>query len=269
MPKNQAGYTSEQVAAIKGRIKAALKHFGVQVSEDEGKGNRAMPDEPIPNMIERIFTTTWQPKMGMPVELRANGKSREIGGYAAVFNRDSEPLGSYIENISPPFFNNSRADGWPGVICRYNHDDAFVLGSTRGGTLRLSTDETGLQYTVDVPEHRGDVLELVARGDVANSSFAFVAQEVDWGYNKQNFPTRTLLSGRLIDVAPVTIPAYRDTSVGLRSLATYLGIPFEDVLELDERHELRKLFVRTDAPPARKPLTVAAARLKLAEKQMI
>jgi HK97 family phage prohead protease len=33
MPKNQAGYTAEQVAAIKGRIRAALKRFGVQVSE--------------------------------------------------------------------------------------------------------------------------------------------------------------------------------------------------------------------------------------------
>lgn len=33
MPKNQAPYTSEQVAAIKGRIRAALKKFGVTVSE--------------------------------------------------------------------------------------------------------------------------------------------------------------------------------------------------------------------------------------------
>jgi HK97 family phage prohead protease len=31
MPKNQAGYTSEQLATIKGRIRAALKRYGVQV----------------------------------------------------------------------------------------------------------------------------------------------------------------------------------------------------------------------------------------------
>ena len=244
------------------------KRFGVNVSDDERSKGNLMSDDPTDG-IERIFTTVWQPKTGMPVELRSNGKSREIGGYAAVYNRDSENLGSYIERIAPPFFNNARADGWPGVICRYNHDDAFVLGSTRGGTLRLSTDETGLQYTVDVPEHRGDVLELVSRGDVANSSFAFIAQEVDWGYNQQNYPTRTLLSGRLVDVAPVTVPAYRDTSVGLRGLAAHLGIDYQDVLELEERHELRKLFIRTDGPPARKPLTLATARLKLAERQIV
>jgi len=261
MPKNQSGYSSEELASIKGRIKAALKRFGVQVSDD----SRSLE---VDNSIERIFTTTWQPKLGMPVEVRASKNGREIGGYAAVFNRDSENLGSYIENIAPPFFNNSRADGWPGVICRYNHDDAFVLGSTRGGTLRLSTDETGLSYVVDVPEHRADVLELVARGDVANSSFAFIAHEVDWGYNQQSFPTRTLISGKLIDVAPVTIPAYRDTSVGLRGLATWAGVPYEDIVALDAEHELRKLFIRTDGPhPAHKPITGRAAKIALLDKQ--
>lgn len=34
MPKNQAGYTPEQVAEIKGRIKAAAKRFGVDISGD-------------------------------------------------------------------------------------------------------------------------------------------------------------------------------------------------------------------------------------------
>ena len=29
MPKNQSGYSSEELASIKGRIKAALKRFGV------------------------------------------------------------------------------------------------------------------------------------------------------------------------------------------------------------------------------------------------
>ena len=35
MPKNQAGYTGGELAAIKGRIKAALKKFGVDVADDK------------------------------------------------------------------------------------------------------------------------------------------------------------------------------------------------------------------------------------------
>jgi phage head maturation protease len=34
MPKNQKGYTSEQVASIKGRIKAAAKKFNIEITED-------------------------------------------------------------------------------------------------------------------------------------------------------------------------------------------------------------------------------------------
>jgi HK97 family phage prohead protease len=131
-----------------------------------------------------------------------------------------------VEQVAPSFFNNSRAEGYPGVVCRYNHEDAFMLGSTRGGTLKLSVDETGLLYTVDVPQCRSDVLELVTRGDVANSSFAFVVTEQEWGQSEQGYPKRTLVSGKLIDVAPVTVPAYRDTSVALRGLAEYMNIPY-------------------------------------------
>jgi HK97 family phage prohead protease len=128
--------------------------------------------------------------------------------------------------ISASFPNKSRADGWPGVVCRYNHDDEFLLGTTRSGTLRLSIDETGLNYDVSVPECRNDVLEMVSRGDVAHSSFAFQVFEGDWGMSDQGYPLRTLISGRLIDVAPVREPAYPDSTVGLRSLAKHLGVPY-------------------------------------------
>jgi HK97 family phage prohead protease len=267
MPKNQAGYSPEEVKAIMGRIKAACRRFGIQLSDDERSLDST---DPATDGIERIFTSTWQPKLGMPVEVRANGKSsREIGGYAAVFDRESENLGTFVERVSRSCFNSSRADGWPGVICRFNHDDSYVLGTTQGHTLRVWTDETGLQYTVDVPEHRGDVLELVARGDVANSSFAFIAHEVDWGYSDQGYPTRTLLQAKLIDVAPVTVPAYRSTTAALRGLSRYLGVPFEDVIALQEKQELRKLFIRTDVPLARKPITGRAAKLQLLEKQYV
>src|SRR6476659_2333628 len=105
-----------------------------------------------------------------PVEVRAGaGESRSVGGYAAVFGQRSENLGGYVERIADSFFNKSAADGWPGVVCRYNHDDAFLLGATRNQTLRLSIDGTGLNYVVALPESRSDILELVSRGDIGNS----------------------------------------------------------------------------------------------------
>jgi HK97 family phage prohead protease len=202
--------------------------------------------------IERLFTNSWQGnKDGSAVEVRSNPnsnggkKSKLIGGYAALFDKRSLPLGGFIEVVERSFFNKSKADNWPGVVCRYDHDNRMLLGTTASGTLRLHPDDTGLDYVVDLPECRGDVYEMVDRRDVRNSSFAFQVYEDEFTHD-EGFPVRHLVSGRLIDVAPVTIPAYPDATVGLRSLATAVGAPIEDVVKLSETNELSKLFTRTD-----------------------
>ncbi|MCH9730830.1 MAG: HK97 family phage prohead protease [Actinomycetia bacterium] len=94
------------------------------------------------------------------------------------------------------------------------------------GTLRLSLDSVGLTYDADLPSSRADVYELVTRGDVSKSSFAFIAFEDDWGVTDQGFPLRTLLSGRLVDVAPVNTPAYTASS------ASSIQVPMAVMLPL-------------------------------------
>ena len=200
--------------------------------------------------IERRYTL-------VPVELRARGEKRAIGGYAAVFNRLSQNLGGFVEQVAPAFFNKSRGDGWPDVLARYNHDDNMLLGTTGGGTLRLSVDETGLLYDVDPPVARSDIVELVERGDVRKSSFAFrlFTDGDDWSMSDQGYPLRTLVSGQLVDVAPVNMPAYTDSSVGMRadgaleSLAHKMNAPIDEVRKLADANELRKFFVRTGGDP--------------------
>ncbi|MEU0102399.1 HK97 family phage prohead protease [Streptomyces sp. NPDC006267] len=212
--------------------------------------------------LERRYTA-------VPVELRAAQEQRTINGYAAVFNRESSNLGGFVEVVDARAFNKSRGDGWPDVIARYNHDDNMLLGTVAGGTLRLLLDDTGLMYDVDPPQARADILELVSRGDVRKSSFAFRTVEDDWGMTDQGFPKRTLVAAQLVDVAPVNIPAYPDSSAGLRSLAAHVGADIEEVRSLAQQDELRKFFVRTDGPQApRKQTLGAAARMALlARKQ--
>ncbi len=195
------------------------------------------------------------------VEIRAGAEgAMMIGGYAAKFNRMSQNLGGFVERIDPAFFNKSRGDGWPGVIARYNHDDNMLLGTTGAGTLRLGVDEVGLSYEVDPPQARADVYELVQRGDVRQSSFAFEMFEDDWATTDQGFPMRTLLSGRLHDVAPVNTPAYEDTSVGLRSLAARFEAPLEEVRKLAQANDLIRFFKRTDAPTVGRSSYAALAK---------
>lgn len=212
--------------------------------------------------LERRYTA-------VPVELRAAQEQRTINGYAAVFNRESSNLGGFVEIVDARAFNKSRGDGWPDVIARYNHDDNMLLGTVAGGTLRLQVDDTGLMYDVDPPKARSDILELVSRGDVRKSSFAFRTVEDDWGMTDQGFPKRTLVAAQLVDVAPVNIPAYPDSSAGLRSLAAHVGADIDEVRTLAQKDELRKFFIRTDGAQApRKQTLGAAARMALlARKQ--
>jgi HK97 family phage prohead protease len=248
---NASKYSSEQLAHIKGRIKAAAKKFGIDISDDSQKKEGRSDMTP-----ERRYTT------GL-VELRAavgeNGIA-PIGGYAAKFNKLSRNLGGFVEELTPGTFNRAAADNWPGVVCRYNHSDDNLLGTIHAGTLRLSIDGIGLRYDVDPPSSRQDVVELVQRRDVQFSSFAFRSVQDDWTQTDQGYPKRMLLSLELIDVAPVITPAYPDTTAGLRSLARKFDAELDEVRAMAERNELRSFFQRTDSvDPAAKEILARKA----------
>ena len=206
---------------------------------------------------ERRFTQ-------VPVEIRAGADKRTIGGYAAKFNRVSQNLGGFKEQIAPGAFNRSASQGWPDVQARYNHDDNMLLGTTGGNSLRLHVDGEGLLYDVDLldDETSQRVYKLVARGDVRQSSFAFIADEDEWEADDTGFPMRTLHQVRLLDVAPVNAPAYLDTSVGLRSLAKKFDAPLEEVRKLAASNELTRFFKRTDEG---RPDQVRSAQAALAK----
>jgi HK97 family phage prohead protease len=208
---------------------------------------------------ERRFTS-------VPVEIRATkSQANTIGGYAAKFNRMSQNLGGFKEQIAPGAFNRSASQGWPNVQARYNHEDNYMLGSTGGNSLRLHTDSEGLVYDIDLldDDMSQRVYKLVERGDIRQSSFAFYADEDEWATDDTGFPMRTLNQVRLLDVAPVNSPAYLDTSVGLRSLAKKFDADFEEVRKMADQNELTRFFKRTDGQHS--PEQVRSAQAALAK----
>ena len=236
---NAGQYSSEQLANIKGRIRAAAKKFGIDIADgSSNSGNRGYT---VPDAEERRYTAA-------PVELRGRPGNRTIGGYAAMFQVESRNLGGFKEVVAPIAFNRARSQGFTGVVSRYNHDKNYLLGSTASGRLRLGVDDTGLTYDVDVPESRSDVYELVERGDLRHSSFRFVAAADDWGVDDTGYPQRTLVQVSLLEVGPVDTPAYAETSVGLRSLARKFDANLEEVRSLAAAGDLKRFFTRTDTP---------------------
>lgn len=199
------------------------------------------------------------------IELRKNPDlPPALTGYASVYNRTSQNLGGFVEQVAPGTFDKSLADKVP-VMARYNHDDNFLLGTSDAGTLQLVSDGTGLNYTVELPDTTvgRDLQVLAARGDLRYSSFAFQTISDEWGLTDAGFPLRTLTGVQLIDVAPVNNPAYRDASVGLRSLSERVGLPVSK-LNADHLTAIRAALKTKD----RTVIDLAGVRGKRADPAM-
>ncbi len=156
-------------------------------------------------------------------ELRVvEGEKPKITGYAAVFDSESNDLGGFIEIIRRGAFDETLAEN-PDVAARVQHMGGLMtIGRTTNGTLKLKADKKGLHYEVDPANTSAgrDILELIRRGDINKSSFAFSLRGqtgARWNF-EANPPRRELLSVNLHDVAPVDGPAYNDTSVAVRSM---------------------------------------------------
>lgn len=184
--------------------------------------------------IERRFTDR-----EVRLETREGDMPPKIVGYGAVFNSRSEDLGGFTEIIAPGAFDSVLDDDVRGL---FNHDENIVLGRTVSGTMNLSVDETGLRYEIIPPDTqlvRDMVISPMKRGDVSQSSFGFFVEDDEWKEESVGVITRTITKvGRLLDVSPVTYPAYPDTKVAMRKLTEFvqdenkIEIPDEDVVEM-------------------------------------
>jgi len=153
---------------------------------------------------------------------KRNGK-QVIEGHAAIYDSPSEDLGGFTERIQQGAFDNVLEND---VRAYFNHDPNFILGRTTSGTLRISTDDTGLKYEFDVPDTTAgrDLVVSMQRGDITQSSFAFTVEEDSWE-QVEGKDIRTINKvKRLYDVSPVSIPAYpnaNDLALAQRSKMIY------------------------------------------------
>lgn len=147
-------------------------------------------------------------------EVRADG--RRLVGYAALFGHEAR-IADFRETIAPGAFRASLAAGTD-ILALVDHSPSRVLARTRSGTLRLSEDERGLHFEIDLPDTSDgrDMLALATRGDLGGMSFGFT---VPSGGETWAGERRTLRQVDLKEVSVVqSFPAYSGTSVQARAL---------------------------------------------------
>lgn len=163
---------------------------------------------------------------GLTIEKREDGDEYMpmIRGYAAVFDSETVIGGrdwGFREKIARGAF--AEAIKTSDVRALFNHDEEYVLGRVKSGTLRLAEDDRGLKVEIDPPDTQDarDLIKRMQRGDIDQMSFAFTMEGgVQTWDESGDMPLRIIERvGDLLDVSVVTYPAYPETEAAARSYA--------------------------------------------------
>lgn len=173
------------------------------------------------------------------IELReADTGIKSISGYAVKWDMKSHSMGfsrSFKEQFKKGAFTESLVKDDQRAL--WSHDTSKILGRTKNGTLRLTEDDIGLRFELDLPNTTvgQDLYESIKRGDIDGVSFGFLMEKEEWDDSNPDEFTRSIFKAKLLEISPVTFPAYPDSEVSARS-----DDPYKAFVEEREQIELRK-----------------------------
>ena len=193
----------------------------------------------------------------LTVESRSEGDAEReyIVGYAAKFGVLSLDLGDFVERIDPGAFgivSERRGRRRPlETRALWNHDPNYPL-ARYPGTLSMSVDDVGLRYEFPVPDtsYGRDLAANIRAGIVRGSSFSFTvpADGDSWAVEDGRSVRTITRVDSLLDVGPVTFPAYPDADV---KVAQRSYDAFRQAMEQDSA---RRLAIQSRAADLREYL---------------
>ena len=160
-----------------------------------------------------------------------NEDGRTIEGYAIVFGvrsnvmYDWEEGRKFVEVIERSAVTDELLDSCDiRALVEHNNQRLLARSNKGKGTLQLDIDDHGLKYRFVSPNttHGNDIVEMVKRGDISGSSFAFRSshENVKWEKESTGLWLRTVKGIEYIrDVTMTADPAYSQTEVTVRSIA--------------------------------------------------
>ena len=157
-----------------------------------------------------------------------------LRGHFARFNEwaeiDSAIEGHFLERIAPGAFAQTLARDRARIRVLFQHGKDPQAGSKPLGVATvLREDEQGGYFEVPLLDTQY-VRELVPglRAGAYGASFRFSVMRERFDphppastYNERGLPERTLEQVRLLELGPVTFPAYAGATVGVRCLADW------------------------------------------------
>jgi len=143
--------------------------------------------------------------------------TRTITGTAIVFNQRSVDMG-FREIVSPGAVTETLSSGSNKLLLN-NHNTSEVLGSTRSGNLKITTDSNGVNFSCKIDTRQtyaADLAIAVERGDIQGCSFGFRTNQDSWSDDNGTL-VRTLEAIDVMELSLTACPAYEQTSTSIRS----------------------------------------------------
>jgi HK97 family phage prohead protease len=173
--------------------------------------------------------------------------------YSRITTIGNMDRGGFREQIAPGACNKSLREA--DIVALNNHNSWQPLGRTSAGNLALKSTTRGIEPDLEPIDtsYGSDLIKNVKAGIVRGWSFGFEVVKDEWTLDgkpadEYTGTDRTIREMKLIEVSPVTFPAYDQTEISARS-----GI-------LAER-EART--AQSDDKPARKPQNGAVGSAEL------
>ncbi|NBI31032.1 HK97 family phage prohead protease [Chengkuizengella marina] len=158
---------------------------------------------------------------GFEIRVDDDGK-KYIEGYAMKWNQLSKPLGRWYkfrEQFQEGAFDDYLNSGQDTKFL-VDHDTGKVLGRSNKGTLTLTTDPTGLKYSLEILSTTlaNDAYEDVRTGNKEYISVGFQPTKDDWNEADESNIIRTVIKANLPEISLTAWPAYESTSASTRSI---------------------------------------------------
>jgi uncharacterized protein len=189
------------------------------------------------------------------IEIRSeegNEDQRYVQGVGIVYDREVELGPRFREKIRAGAFDEYLKKGVE-IKSFFNHDPSQVLATTKSEpALELKDSATGLRFKAPIPPttYGNDLRINLERKNVRGASFSFLVD--DNGEivtrDEKGIYHREIVKASIYEIGPVTNPAYKQTSIGLRSAEQCVDDcvkAFEDRTKAEEL-ELKKKKLEID-----------------------
>lgn len=155
---------------------------------------------------------------------------RTLAGSAVRYSSASVDLGGFREVFEPGAFAEAITTNADDLRVIWQHDGKYVFGRVKSGTAEFRDADTHVAYSATPPDAQWarDAMESIRRGDVDQSSFAFMVAEPRKANERferrsDGIVYRVIKKARLVEAGPQTHAAYQDTSVAVRSYQAALA----------------------------------------------